>query len=452
VTIDKVTFSRWLSATQHPRSDAATVLEYWLGFPIKVLLGPAPTREILLARTPHEASLAAAHTLDVRFDSSSLSVTAPVPGTGGVWQMDGLRLYDGTQVAVQMYEASAQDDSVVIGPEDLPHLRTFTRPPRRAMLLGALGAQGVDDLYVLDAAHARRRLAMAVETLPIPAEYRVDDLTFGLVWAMLNLDDNLLADDHVLHDEQQHLEIHLSQRRSAVARAAFPELSAVGGVWLGSHACATYVARHLDTAGAPPLLWSRAQFGEQAATWLFFLSRHCVLQLIRDRARDAEGAAGAAFCIPEAAVTGSEPYERLLLFLAIALMESYGLTVWACMEPEYAEVDEFVLVPGRRVVVANWLGSEAIWHVNSTDDTGEVHAYTQIINHARTHNIMAGPTPAARLRALADYLGLPWAWVIDRCRVLGLYGIAGLLRARNRLIQTSEIDRLLRYLGDFQDA
>ncbi len=450
-SVTRTTFGRWCAGTQEPRGDTATVMEFWFGHSVKELLGPAPERELVLARSLHEASLAAAHRLDIRFDTSFLSVAAPAPGTGGVWHMDGLRILDGTSVAVQMYEAALQPGSVVIGAEDLEHLRYFTRSTRRALLLGSLGAQGADDLYALDAAHARRQLAMPVQRLPIPVPYRLDELTYALLWACLNLDDSLLADDGALYGEQQRLDFHLEQGRSAAARTAYSDLSQVGSLWLGSHACAAFVERHLNIGDVSPVMWSRAQFGEQAAAWLLFRERHRVLQSMRDRSAGLHDTPGCALCVPESAVHGSEPYERLLLLLMVALMESYGLTVWVCTQEDYARLPEFHLASDRRVIVADWLGADAVWNVESIDGSGATDAFTQAIKHAQTGTIASGATPAERIHAFADYLGLgqDWGRLVERCRELGSYGTAGLLRARSRLIHTAEIDRVLCFIGEF---
>lgn len=444
VSITKLTFKRWLAGEQEPRGDAATVLEFWLGHTVKALLGPAPMRKVVLARVLHEASLAAVHSFDVRFDSSHLSVTGPMPGAGGVWHLDGLRILDGTSVAVQMYEAEPQGDTVVIGPEDREHLRYFARARRRALVIAALGAHGADDLYVIDAAHARRHLPMPVDRLPIPAAYRLDLLVYALLWAALNVDDSLLADDQALHIEQRSLEAHLTQPRSAAARAAYPDLTDVGATWIGSHVCASYLRRHLDTTGTALWLWSRVRYGGQAAGWLLFPERHEVLQLLQERSTDAE--AGCVFCIPESAVKSSEPYERLLLLLTMALMESYGLAT--CLYPAQVNTAEFVLASQQRAVVTDWLSPDSVWHVDSTTSKSEISSFAHALDQARSRSITTGRTPHERLRQAANYLECDWGWMVERCRELSAYGISSLLQLRSHLAQPDGIERALSFLGE----
>ncbi|MFF3515809.1 hypothetical protein [Streptomyces sp. NPDC002573] len=452
VNVTKLTFKRWLAGEQEPRGDAATVLEFWLGHSVKELLGPAPKRKVVLARVPHDASLAAVHSFDVRFDSSHLAVNGLLPGAGGVWHLDGLRNFDGTSVAVQMYEAEPRGDTVVIGPEDREHLRYFIKARRRALLIAALGARGADDLYVLDVAHARRQLLMPVDSLPIPTAYKLDELVYGLLWAALNVDDSLLADDQALHVEQQQSEAHLAQPRSAAARAAYPELTDVGAVWLGSHVCASYLRRHLNSADTAPVLWSRVQYGGQAAGWLLFTERHQVLQLMQERAAGAEGAACCVCCIPEAAVKNSERYERLLLLLTMALMESYGLTVYICTEQAYSHTAEFVLAPQRLAVVADWLSPDAVWHVDNTSSKNEINSLAHALDHARAHSITSASTSHERLRQAANYLECEWDWLVKRSREISAYGIGGLLQLRSHLIQPSGVERALSFLSESASA
>jgi hypothetical protein len=447
VAVAKPTWKRWVAGDQVPRGDARLILELMFGVTLDKLLGPAPARQAVLPRKPHAASLAAIQRLDTAFDSSFLSpVGAPV-GACGVWELAGLRLFDGTRVEVQLYETSLQDDVVVIGADDEPHVRTFTRPRRRALLIGSLGADGGEGLFVLDAAHARRQSVTPGEVL-IPAPYKVDDLTFALLWAMLNLDDSLLADDRILDAEQADLEYFLNRRRSAVARPAMPELSSVGAAWLGSRFCTEYSTRHLAGYGGPQLTWCREQFGEEASTWLFSRHKHRHLTTLT-RLGGTEGSSGQAFCVPEAALAASEPYERVLLFLSIALMEMHGLSVWVCVEPEYTQVHGFTLARERRAVVADWLRTEAVWHVEITERPGELRACADAIGHAQTRNVMVGRSSAVRLRALADYLELDWSWLIHRCRELGRHGTGGMLRPRSRLLNSVEIDRVLQFVGEF---
>ncbi|MFW6723227.1 hypothetical protein ACHZ98_24305 [Streptomyces sp. MAR4 CNY-716] len=449
LTISSTTFKRWLAGEQIPRGNAGTVLEHMLGIDVDALLGPAPTRTFTTPRLPDDASLATARALDVTWSTSFLSPTAPAPGGGGVWQLDGHRVFDGTSVAVQLYEAEAGSDSVVIGPDDHPHLRDFIRPARRALLLAALGARRGEGLFVLDAVRARQPVAAdPVDVLPIPRAYRLDDLTYGVLWAVLNLDDGLLADDAVLEAERSGLDDFLTRERSAVARSAMPELSDVGTAWLGSHVCDQHILRELRAdSGEPPVFWAREQYGEEAAAWLFFRHKHTYLRSLRDALAGSDRPYGHVFCLPHNAVKTSERYERTLLFLTLALLERHGLTTWVCTEPEYAQVDGFALLPGERAVIANWLRTDGIWQVDTTSHWARLRAYADAVRHAQTHSVTDAPTAAERLHRLADHLDLDWAWLTARCAELGRYGSAGMLRPRSRLIGLAELDDVLRYVG-----
>lgn len=468
VSVSRITFKRWLAGTQSPQGDAATVLAFMLGVEVELLLQRVPSREVVPARLPHAASLAAVRRLDALWSSSSLSPTESAPGTGGLWYLDGISVFDGTVVPVQMYEGTAQDDVVSIEMADNPHLRAFVQPVRRALLLASLSASGSEGLFVLDSARARGQLQVDPgEVLSIPTAYRLDDLTFGILWALINLEDSLLADDHVLDDELEQLNSHLARTRSAVARSAVPELSRVGTAWLGSYFCAQHVARHLDEAGEPPVFWTREQTGEEGAAWLFFRHKHEYLTKTMAHFGEARGAGPdrvpaasgstegrleGALCVPETVVKGSEPYERILLFLTVALMEMQGWSMRICAEEEYAQIDAFVLSQTQGAIVANWLRSDGIWQVDVTDQRSRVRTYAQAIDHARARDVVAAPTPQARLRALADYLEIEWAWLLRRCRELGSYGCTGMLRTRSRLLGMEALDDVLRFIGDLDEV
>jgi hypothetical protein len=282
----------------------------------------------------------------------------------------------------------------------------------------------------------------------VPTAHRLDDLTYGLLWALLNTDDSLLADDRALEEESESVKQYLAMTRSAPSRASMPDLSAVGAAWLGSSFCAQHIVRGLESASEVPMFWTREQYGEEASAWLLFRHKHDYLRTISTRFGGTEQALGRAFCVPEKAVRDSERYERILFFLSVALMEMYGLRVWLCTEPEYSEVDGFVLVPGERAILANWLRGDAMWRVDTIDRRVDVLGYGDVVAHARNHSIMTGDTPQRRLRSLADYLQLDWPWLTGRCRDLGEGGAASMLRPRSRLLTLTEVDRTLRYVGD----
>ena len=202
----------------------------------------------------------------------------------------------------------------------------------------------------------------------------------------------------------------------------------------------------LDDVSDAPAFWSREQSGEEAAAWLFFRHKHAYLAQIARRFAGPDRLTR-AFCIPEEAVKSSETYERVLLFLSLALMELSGITVRVCTEPEYGDVDGFVLIPGQRAITANWVRSEAVWNVDTTDQRATVAEYADAFAHANAHTILSGEDPGLRLRALAGYLELDWSWLLVRCRELGALGLAGMIRPRSRLLTTNQVDAALCFVA-----
>jgi hypothetical protein len=113
------------------------------------------------------------------------------------------------------------------------------------------------------------------------------------------------------------------------------------------------------------------------------------------------------FCIPESEVSASPTYERVMLLLAMSLMEAFGITVELTTEPSYGEIDE----------------------------------------HLGAESVIAQPTSAGRLQALAEYLNVPWGWFHARCRELAAAGVDGIAHPRSRLLSTKGLDTAIRYVA-----
>jgi hypothetical protein len=152
------------------------------------------------------------------------------------------------------------------------------------------------------------------------------------------------------------------------------------------------------------------------------------------------------FCLPSAQSETTVP-DRILLMLAAALMEAEGVRVQVCVEPAYTAVEGFVLTPGYRVVVANWLRGEQAWHVDVMADRPAVSAHADVVGYGRTRSVIASVSPAGRLRRLADHLGLDWAWLCRRAAELGAAGVDGLVAPRSRLLSAKGVEVALRFLA-----
>jgi hypothetical protein len=108
----------------------------------------------------------------------------------------------------------------------------------------------------------------------IQPAYELDDLTFGALWAVANLDDALLADDLALSESLPTLTAYDRLDSSSVSRAAASELTAISLGWVGSEFCARHILRHMDAPDEPPVFWTREQRGEEACTWLLYRHKH----------------------------------------------------------------------------------------------------------------------------------------------------------------------------------
>ncbi|MGZ2358479.1 transcriptional regulator, XRE family protein [Streptomyces sp. 372A] len=446
VRVSRSTYIRWLSGAQVAKGDTAVVLEWYFGKSAAELARPIPRRAIVRPSPLSQSTLTAAtRALDYTWDTSRYVPGEPNTGVIGTWELAGGRHFDGTTLGLQLYEATPDGDQVQLQEADLPHLESFVRSSRRRAILASLGAAGETGMYLLDAAHARQALT-AGRVPRIPSAYQLDDLTFALARALYVLDDGMLADDLPLSDRADELGYYVKTGDSAPPKSDMPELSPAGAAWLGSTLCAQYITRRLDELPAVPVFWTREATGEECAPWLLFRHKHEYLQAVASRFAGAASPPGRAFCVPEQAVRSTESYERILLLLTVAMMEMHRIKVWITSDPAYAQTEGFVLA-GDRAILANWIREDSVWRVATTSAAQNVAPYQKAIAHAQAHSIVDGPTPAARLQALAEYLELDWTWLVTRCRALGASGITGMLRARSRHLTLTALDQTLRFVG-----
>ncbi len=411
---------------------------------------------------PHASeSLESANTGGLTLGFSELLAGDPADtleslSTGRHLVLPGGRSFTGSTAAVQVHPATRCDDAhVAIEVENERLLTNFLRRPQRGMIIGAItDPRGQVRHIGLEAHAARRQLARHQSrsaTLSAPFCYELDSFTRAVLWAVANLDDALLTDDAELTQSCHELSTYEQMPGSAVSREAAPELTTISRMWLGSYFCARHILRNTGEFPDIPVFWTREQRGEEACTWLLFQHKYDYLRHTTERFAGSDTPLVRAFCIPEDAVHTSPPAERILLFLAAALMESFGIQTQACIEPEYSDVEGFVLAPQGHAIIANWIRSEGIWHVDTTARRSRLHDFTEAAGHARTHSIIDAPAPKARLTALASYLGLDWPWLSQRCAGFARYGWDGFLRPRNRLLSLAGLDQACRYVSTLRD-
>jgi DNA-binding XRE family transcriptional regulator len=358
------------------------------------------------------------------------------------------RFFSGTSISARLYPASDDGRIVTHVPANLGG-EPFLQRPGRSLVIGVVeNDHNAARFFGLDGRQARRRLASApgVGRLFVPRAYELDDLTIGLLWAASNLDEALREDDAVLAASSDHLVVYEQRSRSAVGYEIAVDLSPVSGMWLGSDFCARHILRHSDTLIDVPVCWTREQRGEEASTWLLFAHKYTYLRQSAAKFVGTQTAPTRALCIPPASAGASSRPERILLLLAVALMESFGIRVDVCVEPEYTSMHGFVFDQHRQAIVANWVGTDGIWQVDLTDSVPLLREFADAAGYARAHSVVAGRTPAARLAALAGYLDLDWEWFVRRCGELAAYGSAGILQPRSRLLSVAGIDQACRFL------
>lgn len=379
---------------------------------------------------------------------SGLRLSRPGPDFGVDWQalIPGGRSMLGSQLSLQVHPARVEGERLIVAIPDQRRVEEFLTRPHRGLLVGAASTDGVSRFFVLDGRAARNRLTRngGVYEVSAPAAYELDDLTYGILWAVSNYDDALQADDQPLYETRSDLKAYERLSASAVSREAAPGLNTVAHMWLGSDFCARHILRALPELTELPSFWTREQRGEEASAWLIFDHKYPYL---RETTKALGGTSTRAFCVPEEVVRSSPRHERILLFLAVALMESLGIRAQFTADPTYESVEGFVVAPDKEAVIANWVRGDGMWHVDVTARSSVVREFTIAARDVDADSITAAPTAAGRLRALAQYLDLPWSWLIERCGQLARYGSSGLIQSRSRLVSAAGIDAACAYVG-----
>jgi len=135
----------------------------------------------------------------------------------------------------------------------------------------------------------------------------------------------LLADGHALDQRQRELRTYEQLPHSAVGRKAADDLTSAARMWLGSSFCARHILRNLASRRAFRCSGHASKSGEEACAWLLFRHKCGYLKRISGQFAGAADSLIRGFCIPEAAVSVSPRWERVLLFLSVALMESLDI-------------------------------------------------------------------------------------------------------------------------------
>jgi hypothetical protein len=389
----------------------------------------------------------------VRQQWPDLRLSRPQPDYGVDFTalLPASRAIEGAALQLQLHDAEAADGRVLTTVKNLLRWEEFSRGTGRGLLVAACQSSEGPRFFAIDSREAGRRIAhYDTPAVAIPDAYELDDLTFALLWAYASLDAGLQVDDQELTIAVGELAPYESLPSSAVSREAAAELGMTSQIWLGSDFCARHILRNLQDVPAPPIFWTREQTGGEACPWLLFEHKHAYLRATRDRFR--ESSLCRMFCLPRSVVASSALFERVLLLLAVALMEATGIHVKVCDDPSYGDVEGFVLGGQDKAIIANWVRGDGIWHVDTARRPSVLSDFREAAGRASAHSVIEAETPAGRLQALALYLDVDWAWIQDRCRSLARVGTTGLLRPRSRYISTNGVDTACSYLGQSEVA
>lgn len=348
------------------------------------------------------------------------------------------RSYSGVEVAAHYCQVELPGEGWLMVDPGKDATGRLNRPDRRSLVVVA------DHEHRYYAADGRRfidRAGRRTGPQPISSATILDDLTIGILWATTNTDVALLADDAQLMSSHERLAHYEGRPTSDVPLSEVPALNAVAGQWLGSRFCARHITRNLDRLSGKPFFWTREKRGEEAASWLLW--RH-KFDYLRRTSRWFPGMQR-GFCIPEADVAASPLYERVLLLLAAALMEAFGITVELSPEREHAEVEGFVLA--EEAIVANWLGGSGLWYVDASAPASRKSMFREVAGQVSAESLLGEPTPERRLAAMAGYLDVPWLWFRRRCEELAIAGVDDIAQPRSRLLSTRGLNTAIRYVA-----
>jgi hypothetical protein len=386
-----------------------------------------------------------------RWPNLRLSRPQPDYGVDFTALLPASHAVEGAVLQLQLHDAETTNGRALAMVTNPLRWEGFSRSNGRGLLVAACQSPEGPRFFALDSREAARRAARCdTPAIAVPDAYELDDLTFGLLWACASLDTGLQVDDQELTVAAGELAPYESLPSSAVSREAVAGLGMTSQLWLGSDFCARHILRNLKYIPAPPAFWTREQTGSEACPWLLFEHKHAYLRATRDRF--GENSLSRMFCIPHSVIASSALYERVLLLLAVALMEATGIHVKVCDDPAYSAVEGFVLGGQSKAIIANWVRGEGIWHVDTARRPSVLSDFREASGHASAHSVIEAETPAGRLQALARYLDVDWAWIQDRCRSLARVGTAGLLRPRSRHISTTGVDSACSYLGQPERA
>ncbi|WP_344162655.1 hypothetical protein [Kribbella yunnanensis] len=371
-------------------------------------------------------------------DLTALGDERIAQSSSGRLQVPAGRAYRGAEIAAHYSKAGQAGTGMLLVAPTAEMLAGMSRPDRRSLIV----AVDQDERhYVADGRRFVERAGRRSGPQAVPLANVVDDLTVGIIWATANADSALLADDAQLARSRAYM---VQEEGRSVSRGAVdevPVLNPVARQWLGSRFCSGHIIRNFHQLGSSPLFWTREQQGEEAASWLLWSHKFEYLRHTSSRFADMRR----GFCIPESEVKASPRYERVLLLLAMALMEAFGIRIVLSAEPEHAAVEGFVLA--RRAVVANWLDSPGLWCVEASASQPRLGVYQRLAGEAIAGTLLNQATPVGRLAALADYLDVPWGWLRRRCGELAATGVDDIAHPRSRLLSTRGLNTVIRYVA-----
>ena len=353
------------------------------------------------------------------------------------------QFFPGTAPAARLIHGQERGGRIELVTAEYPRDLAWDRRSY-GLVVGAVERPERTQYFALAAEQLRRGTGDSAAVY-VPRAYELDDFALGLLWAVTNLDDSLLDDDATLARSAADLEG--AARDNHISEGNDRDLSHVSTMWLGSSYCARHILANAESLSATPQYWTAERSGEAASGWLLF--RH-KLDYLRRTAEIATGSTRPkrTFCLPPACVEGLEPPDRILLLLAAALVESFGIRVVVSVEDDLAAIPGFVLDRDGTAILANWINTDRTWQIDVRRDSRTIREFTTAAEHSVANDLIGSQAGALdRLRTLSEYLCIDWTWLRTRCNGFAAAGVAGLVRPRSRLLSLDGVHRACGFLA-----
>ncbi|MEU4193619.1 hypothetical protein AB0E69_17095 [Kribbella sp. NPDC026611] len=361
------------------------------------------------------------------------------PAGANTLYVPGGQSFSGVDVEAHLREAASSGEGwlmVDAGPDGV-----LNRPDRRSLVVVVDGKQ---QSYILDGRRFAGRVGGRTGLQPVSSAVAVDDLTVGIIWAVTNTDVALLADDSQISTVQSGLEPRDGHYVWDAPWTEMPTLTPVAVHWLRSWFCTQYSTRNLERMLGQPCFWTQGRSGEDVTSWLLWRHRFEYLRL------SSRWFPGLRCDFYVSNVSNSPLYERVLLLLAVALMEGFGIAATLNAESERSEAER--TVSADESMVLNRIGGCGLCCADASASRSCRGALCDVADPEHGPSSVTEQSSKRRLETIANHLDVPWPWFQQRCAELAVEGVDDVAHPRSRLLSTRGLNAAIRYVAHMKGS